>query len=485
MFAPLSRAKKDREAPFANYVFLRGHCPSSIAALMAIVATLSAPGHARAEYSAANTFDLNPTGFTQSIASAAGGAQPAGYGASSTTGGKLHALLWTGLASSYVDLHPNGFTESYAFAGTPSQQVGAGYGPGTATANHALLWTGSATSVVDLNPIGFDESEAFATIGTQQVGYGTGIATSYYKHALLWNGSAASYVDLNPTGYTYSFAYGIGGSQQVGNGFAASTANLTHALLWTGSAASAVDLNPTGFTESYAVATTGTQQLGYGYGASTGNNLHALTWSGSASSAVDLNPAGFLKSAIYATNGTLHVGFASGSSTGGNDHALLWLPSGTGYLDLNSLLPAGINRSYAQAIDSDGNIFGFAYVGTQPHAIEWLAAPRIMMGDFDRDGHTTPTDIPAMLVALTDLNSYQTTKSLTDSQLLAVGDINGDGRVSNADVQPLLDLLGTGDESIAGVPEPSSLVLLAIGILIMKCPFCRVCREQQAASRTY
>jgi len=59
-------------------------------------------------------------------------------------------------------------------------------------------------------------------------------------------------------------------------------------------------------------------------------------------------------------------------------------------------------------------------------------------GDFNRDGHVDASDIQTMEAALVDLNGYQTSKSLTDEQLLALGDVNGDGVVNNADLQSLL-----------------------------------------------
>ncbi len=60
-------------------------------------------------------------------------------------------------------------------------------------------------------------------------------------------------------------------------------------------------------------------------------------------------------------------------------------------------------------------------------------------GDFNRDGKLSDDDVPAMLAALTDLAAYQSTNSLSDAALLAIADMDGDGRISNADIQPLLD----------------------------------------------
>ena len=51
------------------------------------------------------------------------------------------------------------------------------------------------------------------------------------------------------------------------------------------------------------------------------------------------------------------------------------------------------------------------------------------------------------------------------ADLLAIGDINGDGVVNNADLQALLNLLKSGGGSLAAVPEPSSLALTIFGAI--------------------
>jgi hypothetical protein len=79
----------------------------------------------------------------------------------------------------------------------------------------------------------------------------------------------------------------------------------------------------------------------------------------------------------------------------------------------------------------------------------------VVHGDINGDGHFNAADITAL------------EQDLTNRYLLAnvsptAGDFNGDGQVSNADLQGLLSALISGQGSLA-VPEPSSLVLSALG----------------------
>jgi autotransporter-associated beta strand protein len=87
----------------------------------------------------------------------------------------------------------------------------------------------------------------------------------------------------------------------------------------------------------------------------------------------------------------------------------------------------------------------------------------VLSGDFNFSGHTDASDIVPMLKALTDLNSFQTINSLSSYDLLSVGDLNLDGAVTNADIQPLLDLVASqpGAGATQAVPEPTSLLLAA------------------------
>jgi len=98
-----------------------------------------------------------------------------------------------------------------------------------------------------------------------------------------------------------------------------------------------------------------------------------------------------------------------------------------------------------------------------------VVVPEYMPGDFDRDHQVTASDIGVMMAALTDLATYQTMKGLTDPQLKTVADVNNDGSIDNLDAKALLVLLAnnSGGGGINAVPEPSALVLFALGAPVL------------------
>jgi hypothetical protein len=89
-------------------------------------------------------------------------------------------------------------------------------------------------------------------------------------------------------------------------------------------------------------------------------------------------------------------------------------------------------------------------------------------GDFNRDGHVDSADVSPMMGALVNLSGYQATHSnLSTAQLFEIEDVNEDGKVNNADLQALLNLLQTGGGSTDPVPEPASWVLAFVALAMV------------------
>ena len=87
-------------------------------------------------------------------------------------------------------------------------------------------------------------------------------------------------------------------------------------------------------------------------------------------------------------------------------------------------------------------------------------------GDFNADGHFTAADVPAMLNALADLDTYKSNHNFTDSDLLNIGDFNGDHAITNRDIQSMLDALASaGNGAFVSVPEPTTRCLLLLAAI--------------------
>ncbi|MGA2440593.1 MAG: hypothetical protein ABSH08_06520 [Tepidisphaeraceae bacterium] len=283
-----------------------------------------------------------------------------------------HAALWT--SGGLTDLNPTGDISSWVYGTNGMQQVGAG-GPGNSQS--ALLWGGSASSVVVLPSLGYPEAAAHGIGGNQEIGYvGYGSEVNYHQ-AVAWNGNGDTYVNLNPSAYQGSEGYATNGHQQVGLALAG---NLEHAMLWSGTAASAVDLNVTAGVSgsaAYGISDDGSQQVGTESNLYTDYTSEAALWTGSAASWVNLNPAGWDFTVAYGTNGHQQVGSGFNNS-GGYSQALVWSGSATSMVDLNDFIPSQYAPmgSYAYAIDSSGDIYGyFAALTAKAYAIEWVPTP--------------------------------------------------------------------------------------------------------------
>src|SRR5262249_48258247 len=104
-----------------------------------------------------------------------------------------------------------------------------------------------------------------------------------------------------------------------------------------------------------------------------------------------------------------------------------------------------------------------------PNPAGYIAYTR---GDLNHDGHVNASDIPLLERALANPHDSQLPADLTDPYLFSlVTDVNGDGSFNNFDLQALIKLFKTGHGSADSVPEPNSLVLLFLAIILL--PFAR------------
>jgi hypothetical protein len=112
-----------------------------------------------------------------------------------------------------------------------------------------------------------------------------------------------------------------------------------------------------------------------------------------------------------------------------------------------------------------------ANAGPVDYAVAWWAlgtGPTIpgAAGDMNQDGHVDAKDLIAMEKALANESGYASSLGITTDQLALIGDVNGDGVFNNADIQALINLLQSGGGSTS-VPEPTSIILLALGGLLL------------------
>jgi autotransporter-associated beta strand protein len=144
--------------------------------------------------------------------------------------------------------------------------------------------------------------------------------------------------------------------------------------------------------------------------------------------------------------------------------------SGTDHIFVgpSSLTGPGLTHAQLNSIQFTGAGTGAILQGGELLPNTGAPLLTIVPGDFNLDGQVTAADLPAMLSALTDLNSYESTKQISDGDLLTLGDFNHSGSVTNVDIQGMLDYLASlGAGSVAGVPEPASIVLLGMGALAL------------------
>jgi GH35 family endo-1,4-beta-xylanase len=99
--------------------------------------------------------------------------------------------------------------------------------------------------------------------------------------------------------------------------------------------------------------------------------------------------------------------------------------------------------------------------GTTNYAILINPTP----GDLDLDGKVTNADLQAELSALADPGGYEASTGLSAADLVTMGDVNGDHAFDVGDLGALMNLLSgsAGGGSTSAVPEPSTFLLYVLG----------------------
>jgi hypothetical protein len=88
-----------------------------------------------------------------------------------------------------------------------------------------------------------------------------------------------------------------------------------------------------------------------------------------------------------------------------------------------------------------------------------IGGSSLLPGNLNGDGSADIGDISATMSALTDLSKFQQMHGLSDSAMLALGDLNGDGKFTNTDLQAQLVRLANaggsiGSHSVASIQGP-------------------------------
>ena len=144
-------------------------------------------------------------------------------------------------------------------------------------------------------------------------------------------------------------------------------------------------------------------------------------------------------------NGTLY--FVANDGIHGFE---LWKSYGTaaGTSMVMDIAPGTAESRPTDLTNVNGTLYFTADDGV--HGVElWKLAP-LVTGDLNRNGQLDAGDVSTMMTALTLLATYQADQQLSTADVLTVADLNHDGVVTNADLQVLLNLLKTGDESGSG-----------------------------------
>jgi hypothetical protein len=441
------------------------------------------------------------------------------------------AVRWSATSSTVSELgnlgsDANSVAQDYGVAINTAGTV-AGYADkysgGNFLGQRATRWGATVNTATELGNLGTDangvaNSKAFAinTSGTI-VGYAEKYVSGANDgwRAVRWNSSGTTATELGnlgttTTGLAYDQALAVNDAGTIvgsADMYVGGQFRGTHAAMWSATGTTATELGNIGtdltgvsYSQADAVNAAGTA-VGFANKYVSGNirGKRAVRWNAGSTIATELgnlgtDANGVTQSESFSLNGIgAAVGYANMFNTQGlsiGQRAVLWRANGIA-INLNSLIdPAsGWVLNKAIAVNDMGWITGIGTYdpdgagGQDAYSRMFLIqAPmaRWLLGDFDRNGVVNAQDLSAMMGALTNLPSYESSGALSNADLLAIGDLNADGKVTNTDVQSLINLLkGGGGTGAQAVPEPGSIwlgVFAAAAIL-------NVCRRRTSALR--
>jgi len=421
------------------------------------------------------------------------------------------AVRWSATSSTVTELgnlgsDANSIAQDYGVAINTAGTV-AGYADkysgGNFLGQRATRWGATVNTATELGNLGTDangvaNSKALAinTSGTI-VGYAEKYVSGANNgwRAVRWNSSGTVATELGnlgttTTGLAYDEALAINDAGTIvgsADKYVGGQFRGTHAVMWSATGTTATELGTIGtdltgvsYSQANAINAAGTA-VGFANKYISGNirGKRGVRWNAGSTIATELgilgsDANGVTQSEAFALNDIVAaVGYANLFNTQGvsiGQRAVLWRADGIA-INLTSLIdPASgwvLNKATAVndlgwiagigTYDPDGtggqNAYSRMFLIQAPIA-EWL------LGDFDRNRVVNSQDLTAMLGALTNLPGYESTGGLTNADLLAIGDLNADGKVTNADMQGLISLLnGGGGTAAQAVPEPNAMWL--------------------------